>query len=334
MAVTLFELQRTRRLPHDALALFIMDLFVARLTGQVPVTEPSCAGSSGVFDCRTRNWSVDAIRALGLAPSIFPDVREANQVVSGLIRSLAVETGLPVGVPINPPIGDHQASYVGSVRDRRASVLVNVGTGAQVAVFTDGLDFNSPIELRPFPCGGNLLSNVGLAGGWSYQVLEQFFLDVGRDIFQQGDAGNVYDRMNELARQVAPGADGLKVEPTFSGTRLDATVRGSITGISPKNFSSKHLCRAILEGMGNSLSNGFQAIREINDFSPKHLIAAGNGLRKNKLLAEIVSQNFGLPMTHTNHQEEAAFGAVMVSSVAACVFPDLDDAARQLLAEG
>ena len=313
MAGTLFWLKAHDLLPTAARALFIMDHFGAVLTNQPAVTEPSCAGSSGVFNVRTRQWDSESIAALGLSRSLFPEVREANQRIGSLTDDTAHATGLPTGTPVFAPIGDHQASFVGSVTDRDNSVLVNVGTGAQVAVYTAGLDFAPPIELRPYPGGGNLLSNVGLAGGWSYQVLEQFFRDVGRSMFQL-DSAPLYETLNQLAASVPSGADGLRCEPLFAGTRLDPTVRGSLTGMSPQNFTARHLARAVLEGMARSLRDGYSAIEQITGRSPTRLIAAGNGLRENPLLAAIVSQSFGLPMHFTSHREEAAYGAALIAA--------------------
>ena len=319
MAGTLFWLKAHDLLPTDARALFIMDHFAAILTNRPAVTEPSCAGSSGVFNVTTRQWDWESIAALGLPRSLFPEVREANHRIGPLTNEAAQATGLPAGIPVFAPIGDHQASFVGSVSDRDNSVLVNVGTGAQVAVYTDGLDFAPPIELRPYPGGGNLLSNVGLAGGWSYQVLEQFFRDVGRSMFPQNPAAQqnpapLYEAMNQLAASVPAGADGLRCEPLFAGTRLDPTVRGSLTGMSPQNFTTRHLARAVLEGMASSLRDGYSAIEQITGRSQTILVAAGNGLRENPLLADFVSQSFGLPMHVTGHREEAAFGAALIAA--------------------
>lgn len=314
MAGTLSWLKALNLLPAGCRSLFIMDHFGSILTGQPAVTEPSCAGSSGVFNVLTRQWDADAIYALGLPMSLFPEVREANQSIGRLTESAATSTGLPSGIPVFAAIGDHQASFIGSVTDRDNSILINVGTGAQVAVYTDSLDFEPPIELRPFPCGGNLLSNVGLAGGWSYQVLEQFFRDVGRTMFQQDSAAPLYETLNELAASVPAGAEGLSCTPLFAGTRLDPTVRGTIAGLSPQNFTARHLARAVLEGMARSLRDGYSVIERVSNRPCTQLIAAGNGLRENPLLAEIVSQSFGMPMTFTPHREEAAYGAALIAA--------------------
>lgn len=314
MAGTLFWLRAHDLLPDGCRALFIMDQFAANLTGQRAVTEPSCAGSSGVLNVRTRQWDPEAIAALGLSLRLFPEVREANKQMGQLTVAASRATGLPTGIPVFPPIGDHQASFLGSVTDRANSILVNVGTGAQVAVYTDEFEVAPPIELRPFPCHGNLLSNVGLAGGWSYQVLEQFFHDVGRSMYGQDSAVPLYEQMNQLAASAPAGADGMRCDPLFAGTRSDPTVRGTLTGLSPQNFTARHLARAVLEGMARSLHDGYSAIVGITGQTHSQLVAAGNGLRENLLLAETVRQSFGLPVTFTNHREEAAYGAALIAA--------------------
>ena len=118
----------------------------------------------------------------------------------------------------------------------------------------------------------------------------------------------------------------MPIEPFFSGMRLDPAVRGSITGLSPHNFTARHLARAALEGMSRSLHDGYTAIQKITGRSQTKLIAAGNGLRENPLLAHIVSQSFGLPITFTAHREEAAYGAALIAAYGCGAIQSLDEA--------
>ena len=118
-------------LPAAGCACFITDLFGGILAGSRPITEPSCAGSSGLLNVRTRSWDAEAIFALGLPAELFPEIREANQPVGPLSQAFAELTGLPAGIPVFAPIGDHQASFLGSLRDFHQDVLVNVGTGGK-----------------------------------------------------------------------------------------------------------------------------------------------------------------------------------------------------------
>ena len=71
-------------------------------------------------------------------------------------------------------IGDNQASFLRSVRDKTAEMLVNVGTGSQFSVFTPHYLQADGLETRPMPGGGYLLAGASLCGGRAYALLEQF----------------------------------------------------------------------------------------------------------------------------------------------------------------
>jgi sugar (pentulose or hexulose) kinase len=329
MAVTLFWLHQNGRLPKTARACFLMDYFVSRLTSEPPRTDPSCAASAGVLDVRRRAWDADAITELGLSLSLFPELGEANQTAGSLSAGVAQDIELPVGVPMFIPIGDHQASFLGSVSDSATTAVLNVGTGAQVAAFTTGVEFQPPVELRPFPIHGNLLSSVGLPGGWSYQLLEGLFRDIGRRLFRvDPSGGTLYEAMNVLAAEIPAGADGLRCEPTFTGTRTDPAARGSIAGLEPRSLTAAHLVRSVLEGMARSYREAYERIAAMGGTRHQRLAAAGNGLRANAVLAQIVQEVMGMPVCLTNHPEEAAFGSALIAAVGSGVSADLAQAGK------
>src|SRR5262249_9923003 len=159
-------------------ACFLMDYFTALLTGKSPVTDATCAASGGVLDVGRGDWDTPSLEALGLPRSLFPDVRPSGEVLGAVTTELGEATGLPAGLPVCVGLGDNQASFVGSVAEPGESVLVNVGTGGQVAAYCPGFVHDSLLETRPFPRGGALLVWAGLVGGRSYAVLEGFYRQV------------------------------------------------------------------------------------------------------------------------------------------------------------
>jgi sugar (pentulose or hexulose) kinase len=66
--------------------------------------------------------------------------------------------------------------------------------------------------------------------------------------------------------------------------------------------------------MGRSLREGYAAIERVTGQSHSKLVAAGNGLRENPLLSEIVAEAFGLPISFTEYREEAAVGAALIAA--------------------
>ncbi|MGE3776940.1 MAG: sedoheptulokinase, partial [Pirellulaceae bacterium] len=329
LAVTLFWLQRSGGVPAGSRACFLMDYFAAQLTGAPIHTDPTCAASAGILNVRQRDWDAEALAGLGLSRDVLPHLAEADQAMGCLRPDVASDLGFAPDTCVFVPIGDHQASFVGSVADAENLALLNVGTGAQVAVFTSDEDFRPPVELRPYPLRGNLLSHVGLSGGWSYQILEQFLEDVGQRVFGIGStAGQLYAAMNRLAAEVPAGSDGLLCQPCFAGTRANAAARGTIRGLSPQNFTVAHLARATLEGMANDYREAYQQLSTMCGRRHAQMAVAGNGLRANDVLAQIVVETVGIPLAVTRHQEAAAFGAALVASVGTGIHQNLAKAGQ------
>jgi sugar (pentulose or hexulose) kinase len=330
LAVTLFWMRGHGVPLAGRTACFVMDYFAALLTGRPPVTDATCAASSGILNVVTRQWDRDLIAALGLGDVVFPEVRPSGERLGGLTADRADATGLPIGLPISVGIGDNQASFLGSVADPDDSVLVNVGTGGQVAAYTRGYASDPLLETRPFPGEGYLLVCAGLSGGQAYATLERFFRQVGVEVFDAPGGAQVYERMNRLAACVPRGTDGLRCDPFFVGTRQQPDLRAAWTGVSAENFTPGHLARALLEGMARAFHTGYGAIATRSDCPRRRLVGAGNGLRENPVLAQVVAEEFGLPLVFPVHRDEAALGAALLAAVGAGVFPDLD-AARRLI---
>jgi sugar (pentulose or hexulose) kinase len=328
MATTLFWMKERGVLPDRGTACLIMGLFAALLTGQQPTTDATCAGSFGVLDLQAADWEQASLAALGLPRSLFPPVRPSGERVGTLTPRMAEATGLPGGLPVFGAIGDNQASFLGSVASRRDSVLVNVGTGGQVAAYVEPFVYDPRLETRPFPRGGFLLVCPGLCGGRTYAALEHFFREIGIQVFDVVPKTALYATMNRLAASVPPGADGLRCEPFFTGTRLHPELRASWSGMSPENFTPAHMTRALLEGMARAFRSGYDAIRAHLPAPPMHLIGSGNGIRENALLAESIADDFQLPLAVPRHREEAAFGAALMAAIGAGIFPDQKTAAR------
>ena len=330
MATTLFWLNEHKKLPARTSACFLMDFFVAMITGGSLVTDPTVAASAGILNVVQRNWDRDATDALGLHHVQLSDVKEADQPAGCLLPEFSESTGLPAGLPVSVPIGDHQASFLGSISDIHNSVLLNVGTGAQVAVFSMDNEFVPPIELRPFPVRGNLLSNVGLTGGWSFQVVETFVRQLGVNVFGARSDTPVYTELCRLAAQASPDCGGLRCVPTFSGTRSDPGQTGTLSGATPENLTPANFARAVLNGMARNYREAWDQITAMtaDNHCAIQLVGAGNGLRENDVLASAVCAEFGIAPKCSLHREEAACGAALVGATSAGVFDSLEEACR------
>jgi sugar (pentulose or hexulose) kinase len=313
MGVTLFWWNAHGLLPAGGTACFIGDYLASELTGCRVVSDPSNAASSGLLDVRRRCWDGAVLEALGLPVGLFPEIREADQVLGHVVPAAAAATGLAAGLPVFVALGDSQSAFLGSVEDRREDVLVNVGTGAQVMTAIDHFAFVPPLETRPLPRSGNLLVSAQLCGGRAYAVLERFFHGVLRQLGGLGVHEKLYDHLNRLADGVSAGSDGLRCRPLFTGTRAEPELRASWTGMSPENFTAAHMARALLEGIAEVLSEDYVRIGQAAGKSYRRVIGSGNALRKNPVLCRAVAERIGLPLRLLPHEEEAAVGAARLA---------------------
>jgi sugar (pentulose or hexulose) kinase len=327
MGITLHWLKENGRLPGSATACFIVDYAASVMTGERPVTDATSAASSGLFDVCASAWHQPLIDALGLPTKLFPPLHPAGEPCGYLTVTAARETGLAKGVPVCVGLGDNQASFFGSVAELDDTILVNVGTGGQVAAFSDRFVYASNLETRPFP-GGYLLVSAGLCGGRTYALLERFFRQVVQMTADNLPVFTLYDAMNRLADVVPRGADGLRCEPLFSGTRQNPQLRGAFSGISTENFTPAHVTRAMLEAMANKFQRGRREIEAVLGKPRRRLVGAGNGLRENPVLARIVSEEFGMPLAVPAHREEAAFGAALLAAGGLGIIADRHAVAR------
>jgi sugar (pentulose or hexulose) kinase len=134
----------------------IADYVAMRLAhAQAPVMDATNAASLGCIDLRRLEFRRDAMSALDIDGAIFPRVSTSCPAL-GEARN---------GTPVFAALGDNQASFLGSVRDVRGSLLCNIGTGSQISLFSDDCLDVPGIDTRPFPLGGYIGVGAALCGG-------------------------------------------------------------------------------------------------------------------------------------------------------------------------
>ena len=326
---TLFWLARRSQLPSSpATACFMPDYVVARLCEQRPVTDPSNAGSSGVFNAVERGWEEDLLRALDLPLPLFPQVLPTGSIIGHLAPAPAAALGLPAGVPVMNALGDNQASFFSSVAEPERDLLINVGTGGQISAALKRFVPPDVLESRCFIGDTFLLVGAGITGGSAYALLRDFIRQVGQEVFGLDVSADLYPTLNRLAEAVAAGSDGLRCDPRFTGTRHDPSQRGSFTEISPANLTPGHLARALLEGVAETFWSIYDEMQAVGLKPRARLVGSGNGIRRNPLLARILAARFAMPLAMPQHAEEAATGAALLAAVATGELPDLAAAGR------
>ena len=177
---TLYWLSRRNALSANAHLGFIPDAVIAALIGRLPVTDPTLAGSSALYDIKHDRWDAALLADLGLTAARLPAVQPTGSLAGALCAENAQRIGLPAGLPIAAALGDNQASFIGSVPFPAESILVNMGTGGQISALVNEFCRLDGVDTRAFPEGGYLLVGAGSSGGRTLGYLRDLVADIGR----------------------------------------------------------------------------------------------------------------------------------------------------------
>lgn len=299
----------------------IHDLVGMALTGRTtPLVHISDAASFGGFNLEMASFERSILDAAEFGTAMLPEVAHS------LVRIGETRHGIPVCAGI----GDNQASYIGSMADDNA-VLINIGTGGQISARTQATAIENGLEIRPLDGEARICVGSTLCAGDAYGLLRNFF----RELLRHAGASeaDLFPLLDEMAAQVHPASDPLRVDTRFRGTRSDPSIRGSMTNLTTSNFTPGHMALGFLTGICGELRELYRAMPK-TVFSAAsegaRLVGSGNGIRKSPLMRRILQEQFGMTLLIPVVQEEAAYGAALTSLVSGGFCESLDQARKKI----
>lgn len=289
--------------PENAAVLCtIHDYLAMKLSGRrSPVMDPTNAASLGLYDAPNHRFDLAALENAGIDPAMLPEL--ATDAFLGIGE---------LGIPVYAALGDNQASFLGATGGRTDVMLVNMGTGGQISVYSPDYMHTPSLETRPFPDSGWLLVGASLCGGRSYALLESFFRETVKMVTgQEINAYNAMARALDTSGIISAYPDIITL---FQGTRKDPTLRGSIRNISTDNFTPLHFIYGVMHGMADELFSMYKGYLDTGGKPPAAIIGSGNGLRRNPHLCKVFEATFGIRLMLSENEEEAACGAAIYAA--------------------
>ena len=267
------------------------------------VTDPTNAFGTGLFNTRLNRWHAELIRKFQLPFNIFPQVHPASHKAGSLSDQVADLVGLKGRIPVIYGGGDNQMSMLGSgLAGPDSPILINVGTAGQISKVIKNFDRYPGMDTRNFFNGAYAAVGASLGGGCSYRWLrEQIIQAEGTDI--------AYSKMDELAAQAPPGADGLVF--CTGPTRQNNERRRGFCGNTAKLQSIPHRARAVMEGVLMDLYDSYEILK--NDDLCAFFVGGGKCLQKSRVWSQIAADLFGKPLRITGF-ENAVFGAAILAA--------------------
>jgi FGGY-family pentulose kinase len=311
------------------------DWVIQRLTG-VWAASINFASSKYYYDRDEGGFPVSLLRAVGIEDLLekYPqNVLDLGVPVGELRKDVAEELGLKAGTPVAEGGID---AYMGALG-------LGVVEPGKLALITG----SSHVMIGQ---AAEAIHGRGLWGAYTDAMIRgQYTIEAGQAStgtvvawFKNQFAGNVvaeaerrgidpYVILNELARDVPIGSDGLIVVDYFQGNRsphTDPLVRGMIWGLS-LSHGPGHLFRAILEGICYGTEDIFRNMRG-HDFEPRSIVVAG-GPTKSDLWMQMHADVSNVPISFTRETEGPVLGSAMLAAVGAGIYPSIQAAAEHMV---
>lgn len=276
-------------------------------------------------------------RAVGLE-SIFEKVPQRiakiGEVVGGLRREIAEQSGLKAGIPVAGGGADAFVGVIG-VNALRPGKLALITGSSQLQIGISERQFHTSGLFGTYPdaiVDGLEVIEAGQVSTGS--VLRWFTANfLNKDVSAEAERKrtSVYDILNERAAKLAPGSDGIVVLEHWQGNRTpwtDPTSRGVIRGLT-LSHTPAHLYRAIMEG----IAYGTQVIIELMErhgFAIDEIIACG-GATMSDLWMQIHADVTGKPITIPEEQQAVSLGSAIAATVAAGIHGSIELAAEAMV---
>lgn len=274
------------------------DYFVMQLCGlKRPLIHVSDAASFGLYDLQNKRFDYE----------VNADI-VTDHYIAGIYRN----------IPVSIAVGDNQASVFSTLADEE-NVLLNIGTGSQISIISDRIIKGENIETRPYFENKFLVVGAALCGGRAYSALKDFYAQILGYVTEVTEE-QVYAIMSSALSSIEN--TSLKVDTRFAGTRNNAHITGSITGITTEIFTPAEITLGVLDSMVSELYGMYRQMQTLKS----GVVGSDNGIRKNAHLVKVVETRFGTAMIIPAHMEEAAVGAAFFAAISCKIFRNAQEA--------
>jgi len=307
-----FQQERPDIWRNVATVLTPKDFLRWRMTGELQ-SEPSDGSGTLLLDIRSRKWSDELMRAVGINRDLLPSIGPSKAIAGQLLDEAAGELGLPAGIDVIYGAADTAAGILGAGLVDDATLLLTLITGGQIVIPQRELRIDNKGRVHTF-CSATepgqeraawyMLAAI-LSAGLSLRWLRD-------QIFQlQGE--NAYQEMISWAETASPGASGLIFLPYLSGERtphMDPNARGLLMGLMA-DHTRADLVRAVMEGVVMAAYDAYLVLHSLG-VRPESIVMAGAGARST-LWRQIVADVFDLPVRRLLIPDHSAMGAALLA---------------------
>ncbi len=250
----------------------------------------------------------------------------AGEIMGYVTEKASIETGLPVGLSIIAAGGDKQCETLGSGSFSDEQATISYGTLATIAITSKKFVKDRKFSYYTWPSS--------IPHAWN----PEFYIDRGywlvtwfcKQYAIEEDFPKLLNEMNEKAKDIPPGSNGLFVYPFWAPHYvLYPDAKGAIIGLTDAH-TKEYLYRAILESIAYALRNGFEIIQGQIKNKTKEIYIVGGG-SKSDVAMQLTADIFNIKTIRLQTHEVCAVGAAIAAGIGSGIFKDEEDGIKKMV---
>jgi rhamnulokinase len=294
--------------------LFMPDLFHFWLSGRRTI-EATIASTSQMVDCHTGDWAEEMLAELGLPTPEPRPITAPGDEIGPLLKKLAEDTGLPVGMRVVAPATHDTASAVAAVPAVEGTdwCYLSSGTWSLLGAEIDAPCVTGAAQAASFTNERGVANTIrflkNIPGLWLVQECRREFARAGQEFN--------YETLARLAEE-AP-AFGALIDPAHEAFQSPGDMPRKIAEFArttgqPTPESPGQLVRSCLESLALAYREKLETLEAIlgRRFEVIHVVGGGG---KNALLSQMTADATGREVV-VGPFEATATGNALVQAMA------------------
>jgi xylulokinase len=297
------------------------DFIAMKLSGETTTT--ISALSEGIFwDFTNNELSKDVFGHYGFETSIVPEIKKVFTTHGQVKEEVANTLSLKKGIPVTYKSGDQPNNALSLNVLQPGEIAATAGTSGVIYSVSDTLAYDKQSRVNTFAHVNHTKENkrlgillcingTGIMNSWIKNIT----------------GGHLnYPQMNDAAKQINAGSDGLFVLPFGNGAERvlnNQTVHAHLHNIDLNKHSSSHLFRATQEGIAFSFRYGLDIMRE-NGLTPSVIRAGKANLFLSDVFADAFVNTTQVPVEL--YQCDGSVGAAIGAGIGAGIYSNEKEA--------
>ncbi len=311
----------------------ISTYFIYRLTGNLK-DSPSDFTGHYPLDYKKKQWYADPPKHLqgqifSLRRDQLVELVDTQGVLGEITEEASKLTGIPVGIKIFAGGSDKSCETLGSgVYD---DTIASVSLGTACTIETVIKKYMGPRPFLPaYPSIQKDVYNLDVQIYRGFWMINWFLKEFGAYKVDDLVTSEIHPaELDKNLDSIAPGSDGLIVQPYWGSPLEHPEVKGAIVGFS--DYTTKlHVYKAIIEGIGYEL----RLSKEIFEKRIKHpfkAIRISGGGAKSDEVCQIYADMLGLPVEKLQTIETSSLGAAIGGFLSLGVYKDAEEAVSKMV---